>query len=81
MKQFVPITDDMLYRGGGPPGPLVPYCVGMMCGWMAGAEAGGAYAESVLQRVTASASPGLSPSLSAVPALSSSTYWAGSAEG
>jgi hypothetical protein len=31
MKQFVPITDDMLYRMGGPPGPLVPYQYGIVC--------------------------------------------------
>jgi hypothetical protein len=31
MKQFVPISDEMLYRVGGPPLPLVPYRTGVPC--------------------------------------------------
>lgn len=31
MKQFVPLTDDMLYRAGGPPAMLVPYHCGVAC--------------------------------------------------
>jgi hypothetical protein len=31
MRQFVPMTDEMLYSAGGPPGPLVPYRFGVPC--------------------------------------------------
>ena len=31
MKQFVAMTDEMLYRTDGPPGPLVPYQCGVFC--------------------------------------------------
>lgn len=31
MRQFVPLTDDMLFAGGGLPGPLVPYRAGVAC--------------------------------------------------
>ena len=31
MKQFVPLTDEMLYDLAGPPVPLVPYRCGMPC--------------------------------------------------
>jgi hypothetical protein len=31
MKQFVAMTDDMLYRSDGPPGPIVPYQCGVFC--------------------------------------------------
>jgi hypothetical protein len=31
MKQFVPLTDEMLYSLAGPPMPLVPYRCGMLC--------------------------------------------------
>lgn len=31
MKQFVAMTDEMLYRTDGPPGPLVPYRCGVFC--------------------------------------------------
>ena len=31
MKQFVAMTDDMLYRTDGPPGPIVPYQCGVFC--------------------------------------------------
>lgn len=31
MKQFVPITDDVLYRHEQLPGPLVPYRFGLEC--------------------------------------------------
>lgn len=31
MKQFVPLTDDMLYQAGGPPVMLVPYHYGIPC--------------------------------------------------
>ena len=31
MRQFVPMTDELLYRAGGPPGQLVPYRAGLNC--------------------------------------------------
>ena len=31
MKQFVAVSDDVLYRQDGPPGPLVPYHCGVFC--------------------------------------------------
>lgn len=31
MKQFVEISDDVLYRAEGLPGPLVPYHCGVFC--------------------------------------------------
>jgi hypothetical protein len=31
MKQFVAMSDDVLYRQDGPPGPLVPYHCGVFC--------------------------------------------------
>jgi len=31
MKQFVAMTDELLYRADGPPGPLVPYQCGVFC--------------------------------------------------
>jgi len=34
MRQFVPLTDEMLYAMGGLPGPLVPYRAGLAC-WRA----------------------------------------------
>lgn len=39
MRQFVPMSDEMLYRAGGPPGRLVPYRVGFDC-WHALGEDG-----------------------------------------
>ena len=69
MLQFVPVTDEMLYgRGQGPPLPLVPYQCGLPC-------------VHDDQRCTASTSPGLAPSLSAMPALTSSTYRAAPSDG
>ncbi len=68
MLQFVPLTDEMLYSCNGPPLRLVPYQCGLPC-------------VRDDQRCTAKASPGLMPSLSAMPALSSSTYCAAPSEG
>lgn len=31
MRQFVPLTDEMLYQMGGLPMPLVPYRAGLEC--------------------------------------------------
>ena len=39
MRQFVPMTDELLYRAGGPPGRLVPYRAGLNC-WRALGEDG-----------------------------------------
>jgi hypothetical protein len=67
MKQFVPITDDMLFGAGNFDGQLVPYRFGVECArQLRESEAGN-------QCPTVNASPVLTPSLSAMPALSSST--------
>lgn len=68
MLQFVPLTDEMLYARDGLPLPLVPYRCGLPCA-------------REDQRCTESTSPGLTPSLSATPALSSSTYCAAPSDG
>lgn len=39
MHRFVPMSDEMLYRAGGPPGRLVPYRVDFDC-WRALGEDG-----------------------------------------
>ena len=39
MRRFVPMSDEMLYRAGGPPGRLVPYRAGLDC-WHALGEDG-----------------------------------------
>lgn len=88
MWQFVPLSDDMLYGAGGPPGPLVPYRSGVAC-WRAlsgvaqpqPAAVRGAVAIDEAQCRTDSVSPGFTPSFSAMPALSSSTYCAGPLDG
>lgn len=38
MRQFVPMTDELLYRAGGPPGRLVPYRAGLHCWHALGAD-------------------------------------------
>jgi hypothetical protein len=87
MKQFVAMSDDMLYRADGLPGPLVPYQCGVFCWHQLRDEAMGPVSHagssngSDVQRVTFNSSPALMPSLSATPALSSSTYCAGALEG
>lgn len=68
MLQFVPLSDEMLYAREGPPLLLVPYRCGLPCA-------------REDQRCTNNASPGLTPSLSASPALSSSTYCAAPSDG
>ena len=88
MWQFVPLSDDMLYGAGGPPGPRVPYRWGVAC-WRALSEvaqpqavaARGATVDCEAQRCTDSVSPGFTPSFSAMPALSSSTYCAAPLDG
>ena len=69
MKQFVPITDEMLFDAGDFVGPLVPYRFGVACARQLRENDRGA----MDQCPTVSVSPGLTPSLSAMPALSSST--------
>jgi hypothetical protein len=72
MKQFVPVSDDefeaMMRQQLRP----VPYQVGVPCHH--GLVAGAVSSASGPQRWNSTTSPGLTPSLSAVPALSSSTY-------
>ncbi len=43
MRQFVPLTDEMLYQMGGLPGPLVPYRAGLEC-WHALCDGAGSAA-------------------------------------
>lgn len=69
MKQFVPITDDMLFDAGNFVGPLVPYQIGVMCA----RQLRESERRAMDQYPTVNGSPGLTPSFSAVPALSSST--------
>jgi hypothetical protein len=38
MRQFIPMTDELLYRPGGPPGDLVPYRTGVACWHALGAD-------------------------------------------
>lgn len=68
MLQFVPLTDEMLYASNAQPLKLVPYRCGLPCA-------------RDDQRCALNASPGLTPILSAVPALSSSTYCAAPSDG
>lgn len=69
MKQFVPITDDMLFDAGNFVGPLVPYRFGVVCA----RQLRDSERSLTNQCATVSVSPALTPSLSAMPALSSST--------
>lgn len=82
MKVFVPLTDDELYALLAASATLVPYQTGVPC---LHALENPANAATVRQpgdqRWNSSLSPTLTPSLSAVPALSSSTYCAGALVG
>ncbi len=69
MKQFVPITDDMLFDAGNFVGPLVPYRFGVMCA----RQLRESERRASDQCATVNVSPALTPSFSATPALSSST--------
>lgn len=73
MKQFVPLSDDALYSSVDPPLMLVPYQSGIPCHHALRESE----RDALTQRWNSSVSPGLTPSLSAVPPLSSSTYLAG----
>lgn len=78
MKQFVPLSDDELYAMLAASMPLVPYQTGLPCHHaLRVAAAPAAAGASEVQRWNSTLSPGLRPSLSAVPAASSSTYMAG----
>ena len=79
MRQFVPMTDVLLYSAGGPPGPLVPYRYGLPC--LHDPLEATPTCEAFDQRLTVSVSPVFTPNFSAVPALSSSTYFAGAVDG
>lgn len=70
VEQFVPVSDDEFEAMARQQLRLVPYQVGLFChhAWEANTES------APTQRWNSSTSPGLTPSLSAVPALSSSTY-------
>lgn len=76
MKQFVPWSDDDSCNTQAAPPKLVPYQVGVPCHHALERPAPEAQAAAD-QRWNSSMSPGLTPSLSAVPPLSSSTYLAG----
>lgn len=81
MKQFVPLSDDELYAMLAASMPLVPYQTGLPCHHALHETAAPAVAppagEGEVQRWNSTLSPGFRPSLSAVPAASSSTYMAG----
>lgn len=76
MKQFVPLSDDELYAMLAASMPLVPYQTGLPC-HHALREVATPAGASEAQRWNSTLSPGLRPSLSAVPAASSNTYMAG----
>ena len=69
MKQFVPITDDMLFDAGNFVGPLVPYRFGVICA----RQLFESERRAMDHCPTVNVSPVLTPSFSAVPAFSSST--------
>jgi hypothetical protein len=69
MKQFVPISDDMLFDAGEVVGPLVPYRFGVMYA----RQLRDSERRAMDQCATVNVSPGLTLSFSAMPALSSST--------
>jgi hypothetical protein len=69
MKQFVPIADDMLFDAGNFVGPLVPYRFGVACA----RQLRDSDRSAIDQCATVNVSPCLTSSLSAMPALSSST--------
>lgn len=80
MKVFVPLTDDELYALLAASVKLVPYQAGLPCVHALEGAAATAPARGD-QRWNSSLSPTLTPSLSAIPALSSSTYCAGALVG
>ncbi len=71
MLQFVPFDDRWFDAGEMPPGPLVPYHVGVPCAHLVRAEADHCVADGTPMKVATS--PSCTPSFAAVPALSSST--------
>jgi hypothetical protein len=81
MKVFVPLTDDELYALLAASVKLVPYQTGLPCLHALEGAAVAAPDRGGDQRWNSSLSPTLTPSLSAIPALSSSTYFAGALVG
>ncbi|TDR40304.1 hypothetical protein DFR29_1133 [Tahibacter aquaticus] len=86
MKVFVPLTDDELYALLAASVRLVPYQAGLPCHHALEqtgkiSDSPTATPASADQRWNSSLSPTLTPSLSAMPALSSSTYCAGALVG
>ena len=71
MLQFVPFDDRWFDAGEVPPGPLVPYHVGVPCAHPVQSDADQCVAEGALTKVATS--PSRTPSLAAAPAFSSST--------
>ncbi len=77
MKLFVPLSDDDMYEADAQRLRLIPYQVGLPCHHAMGSPIPTLSVQAEGQRWNSSESPGLTPSLSAVPPLSSSTYIAG----
>jgi hypothetical protein len=81
MKQFVPLRDDEFYAMLAAAQRPVPYRPGVPCHHALGAvgseDSQQMPAVPADQRWNSTLSPVLTPSLSAMPALSSSTYLAG----
>ena len=72
MLQFIPFDDRWFDAGEVPPGPLVPYHVGVPCARSAYADAEThCVVDGTLMKVATS--PSRTPNLAAVPAFSSST--------
>jgi hypothetical protein len=72
IQAFDPMTDSMLDKGANWPGPLVPYQCGLPLFRWSVLGLGEAPPQSP-DAVSEKLSPGLTPSCSATPALSSST--------
>ena len=66
MRQFVPMTDELLYQAGKLPGPLVPYRCGVPCWHRLRAEPEQASGPAAAARAAAG-EPGVSASPSADP--------------
>ncbi len=72
MLQFIPFDDRWFDAGEMPPGPLVPYHVGVPCARSAHVEAE-IHCEVEGTPMNLAVSPSCTPSFAAVPAFSSST--------
>ncbi len=60
MLQFVPMTDDVLYRAQDLPGPLVPYRCGVPCWHQLRVDGDSSGAPSPLPATASAAEPALS---------------------